>query len=357
MRRIYLVRHGQPAFPDGVKLCLGVTDVPLGRMGRMQAALAGAELASAGLSAVFASPLSRAAQTAGYIAPDFRCLDDLREAYEGDWEGLSFGEIRARWPELYRLRGEDPGLPPPGSESYESRRGRFSAALDAALENSSGDIAAVAHSGVIKAFLGGVLCIPPREFMALPLPYGSVTALREDGGVFSVEYIGRAPHPPLSDGLCETLMECAGAPAEVVSHCRAAADTADRLTAELSSAGLALDGGLVRSAALVHDIARTQPGHAAAGADWLDALGYPAQAEIVRRHMDCPGEALDEAAVVYMADKLTAGRDRVTLRERFEKSEKKCLTPEAKAAHEARRLQAYCIAKKINDTCGKEIIV
>jgi hypothetical protein len=44
--------------------------------------------------------------------------------------------------------------------------------------------------------------------------------------------------------------------------------------------------------------------------------------------MDCPGEALDEAAVVYMADKLTAGsQDRVTLRERFEKSEKKCLTP------------------------------
>jgi putative nucleotidyltransferase with HDIG domain len=356
MRKIYLVRHGDPDFPDGIKLCIGTTDIGLGPLGRMRGALAGAELASAGLSGVFSSPLSRAAQTAGYISSGFLCLDDFREAYEGDWEGLSFDEIRSRWPEFYRLRGDDPGLLPPGSEPYGSRSSRFASGLSLALESSSGSISVVSHSGVIKTFLGGIMGIPAREFMVLPIPYGSVTELCESDGFFSVVSTGRVPHPPLTDELCETLMSCAGAPPEVVSHCRAVAGTADELCAALKCAGLALDGGLIRSAALLHDIARALPEHAAVGAGWLDALGYPAQAEVIRRHMDCPGGSVGESAVVYMADKLTMGSRRVSLRERFEKSKSKCLTAEAISAHEERRKQAYGIAEKINKIYGKDII-
>jgi len=356
MRKIYLVRHGDPDFPDGIKLCIGTTDIALGPLGRMRGALAGAELASAGLSGVFSSPLSRACQTAGYISPGFSFLEDFREAYEGDWEGLPFDEIRSRWPELYSRRGSDPGLLPPGSEPYGSRSSRFSSGLSLALESTSGDIAAVSHSGVIKAFLGGVMNISAREFMALPLPYGSVTEIWENGGVFSVVSVGIVPHPTLTDGLCETLMSCAGTPPEVISHCRTSAAAADELCAALKCSGIALDGGLIRSAALLHDISRTLPEHAAVGAGWLDALGYPDQAEIIRRHMDCPGDSVGEAAVVYIADKLTIGSQRVSLRERYEKSESKCMTAEARCAHEARRKQAYGIAEKINKICGKDII-
>lgn len=35
MRKIYLVRHGDPDFPDGIKLCIGTTDIALGPLGRM----------------------------------------------------------------------------------------------------------------------------------------------------------------------------------------------------------------------------------------------------------------------------------------------------------------------------------
>ena len=31
----------------------------------------------------------------------------LREVSVGRWEGLSFAEIRERWPELYEARGEN----------------------------------------------------------------------------------------------------------------------------------------------------------------------------------------------------------------------------------------------------------
>ena len=44
MRKIYLIRHGKPNFPAGSSMCLGRTELPLGAVGRMQAALLGAEL-------------------------------------------------------------------------------------------------------------------------------------------------------------------------------------------------------------------------------------------------------------------------------------------------------------------------
>ena len=44
-------------------MCLGRTELPLGAVGRMQAALLGAEL-SGEVEAVYSSPLSRAVQTA-----------------------------------------------------------------------------------------------------------------------------------------------------------------------------------------------------------------------------------------------------------------------------------------------------
>ena len=61
-RRVYLIRHGRPDFPDG-SCCLGRTDIPLGTIGHMQSCLAARELEHAGISAVFTSPLSRARET------------------------------------------------------------------------------------------------------------------------------------------------------------------------------------------------------------------------------------------------------------------------------------------------------
>ena len=67
MRKLYLIRHGRPDIPQGKRLCLGRTDIPLGPLGRMQACLLGQELAGR-VSRVFSSPLSRAVQTAEGIS-------------------------------------------------------------------------------------------------------------------------------------------------------------------------------------------------------------------------------------------------------------------------------------------------
>lgn len=151
MKRIYLIRHGLPEFPDGQRQCIGSTDLPLSEEGMLQAS----EMARAlpGVSAVFSSPLTRAMETARAIRWDFTILEGLRELDYGQWEGLTFPEIRRDYPELYAARADNLSLQPPGAESCEAGLARFSAAMEEAAGCSPGDLAVVAHGGVIALFL------------------------------------------------------------------------------------------------------------------------------------------------------------------------------------------------------------
>ena len=105
------------------------------------------------VSAVFSSPLTRAVETARAVCSEYTVLDGLRELDYGQWEGLSFPEIRQNYPELYAARGGDPRLQPPGAESNEAGLSRFSAAMEDAARRSPGDLAVVAHGGIIALFL------------------------------------------------------------------------------------------------------------------------------------------------------------------------------------------------------------
>ena len=101
----------------------------------------------------FTSPLTRAVQTAQAIRSETIILDGLRELDYGAWEGLTFSQIRLRYPALYAARGDDPTLLPPGAESSCCALARFSAAMEEAARRSPGDFAVVAHGGVIALFL------------------------------------------------------------------------------------------------------------------------------------------------------------------------------------------------------------
>ena len=154
MKKVYLIRHALPDFPGGKGMCIGTTDIPLGEKGLIQAAQM-AKLLPA-VTAVFSSPLTRAVQTAQAIGMPMTVLDDLREMYAGEWDGLTFEEIRQRYPELYAARAKDLTIPLPGAESFEDGISRFSAAMKASAEAASGDFAVVAHGGIIAQFLQSV---------------------------------------------------------------------------------------------------------------------------------------------------------------------------------------------------------
>ena len=154
MKKVYLIRHGLPDFPDGKRMCIGTTDIPMGEAGLAQAAQMAAKLPA--VTAVFSSPLTRAVQTAQAIGMPVTILPDLREMHAGEWDGLTFAEIRQRYPELYAARASDLTIPLPGAEDHEEGLHRFAAAMEKAANLAPGDFAAVAHGGIIAQFLQSI---------------------------------------------------------------------------------------------------------------------------------------------------------------------------------------------------------
>jgi alpha-ribazole phosphatase len=108
----------------------------------------------------------------------------------------------------------------------------------------------------------------------------------------------------------------------VISHSVLVAELARMLAERLNDAGLALNLPLIAASGRLHDIARGEPDHAAAGAALLARMGYPLVSAVVAKHMDIrsPGPSVDEADLVYFADKCVEEDRLVSLEERFEKS-------------------------------------
>ena len=344
MRRIYLIRHAHPDFPIGERWCVGGrTDLPLNALGRMQAALLPSMPELRGLRAVFCSSLSRARETALPICPAPRVIAGLEEQDMGLWDGLSFQEIRARFPALYEARENDPSQLPEGAESIEAVRFRMRSALRRCLYESEGDIAVVSHRTALASLIGH------RELLL----HGSVSVLRCDGDRFDLDAVGIRPRPSLTPALAEKLLSAAAPGERVEAHCRAVAAEALRIAQALP---LELDRELLVSSALLHDVARREKGHALSGAAWLRELGYDKAAKITAQHHDWQGEVIDEAAVLFLSDKCVQEDRRVTLAERFAGSEARCSTPEAKAAHAARFETAQRLRGEINALCGKTVV-
>ncbi len=164
----------------------------------------------------------------------------------------------------------------------------------------------------------------------------------------------------LTDNECRALAETVcRLPDKIIGHCRKVAEVADLLTARLNAAGCALDARLIRSAALLHDIARLEKNHALAGARLLEKMGFSALAEIIAVHMQIELDnrpSMDEAQVVYFADKLVAGADLVDMKARFSAKLDKYGHDPAVAENIQHRLQAaLTIQSKIEALTGKPI--
>ncbi|MBC2712633.1 MAG: NTP transferase domain-containing protein [Desulfosarcina sp.] len=164
----------------------------------------------------------------------------------------------------------------------------------------------------------------------------------------------------LTDDECRVLMEkVIVLPRPVIDHCRQVACVAETVASAVNGSGGVIDVPLVQSAARVHDVARLERNHAAAGAGLLNEMGLPAMAAIVAVHMDInvfEDSPLDEAQVVYLADKLVAGSTVVSLSQRFDAKLKKYgHDPKISEKISQRRRAAFNIQNKVERTSGDTI--
>lgn len=135
--RIILVRHGQTAWNAGAgeERFRGRTDLPLDETGLAQASAVARRLKSEPIAAIYASPLSRARQTAVPLAvaldQPIYGDDGLLDINYGQFQGLTHAKAAVAYPELYTLWRATPGqVRFPGGESLADVRARLLALLD-----------------------------------------------------------------------------------------------------------------------------------------------------------------------------------------------------------------------------------
>ncbi|MBQ7886554.1 MAG: histidine phosphatase family protein [Clostridia bacterium] len=194
-KTFYLMRHAQPDYPNGEKMCLGQkNDLPLSEYGFAQAAMLSRMLRSMPIEAVYTSPLLRARQTAAHIAGEGRplyVLDDLIELCGGEWDGLTFAELHKRYPH-YFVHGSGFSNPP-GGETDEHGLARARSALAQIERQTESCAALVAHSGINRILLCSLLGRPLSEKKQVPQGYAAINVLTYSNGVWHAKDVGILP--------------------------------------------------------------------------------------------------------------------------------------------------------------------
>lgn len=165
--RLFLVRHGETAANTEMRY-IGSRDDPLTPHGAWQAVQLAHALRQLPLTAVYTSPLRRAADTAAQIGQacgrEVHIEERLREGSFGEWEGLSRAEVLARSQRDSLLLTQwetDPGALPPGGESLQEVQTRMLDLVGALHQKHAGAwIVLVSHVGPIKALLCAALDVP-----------------------------------------------------------------------------------------------------------------------------------------------------------------------------------------------------
>jgi alpha-ribazole phosphatase len=192
--RLWLIRHGEIEQRARGR-CYGSLDVGLSPNGRLQIAHVAETLEGEPIAAVFSSPRRRALESARAIASACGCpcevLPALREIDFGDFEGIAYDEIAARYPAEYRRWMEEPAkVTFPNGENFSMLQARVLAAFHLIAEQrAGGTVAIVSHGGVIRALVAWALEMPDDCIFRIAQDFAAINLLELTEGTPSVRLL------------------------------------------------------------------------------------------------------------------------------------------------------------------------
>jgi broad specificity phosphatase PhoE len=127
---------------------------------------------------VYSSPRQRAIETVAGLGPP-RVVADLREIDFGALEGLTYDEVAAAHPAVYRRWMEQPtDVQFPGGEHYVDVRARVTAAAAAIrAAHPRGCALIVAHGGTLRTLLAEALRIADADIFRLDVAHASISVI------------------------------------------------------------------------------------------------------------------------------------------------------------------------------------
>ena len=200
MTKVIFIRHGQTEWNvDG--RYQGQSDVQLTAAGKDQAAKLAENFPVSKIDAIYASDLKRAMVTAETVAAGFGLSVQpepaFREISFGKWEGLTYQQIVAEWPEAMDDFLQHPDiLEIPNGETFPAVQQRALAKLEELIARHEGQtIAIVAHGAVLRTILTAALHMPLQYLWSIRQFNTAVNIVRYDAGANpTVELLNSTAH-------------------------------------------------------------------------------------------------------------------------------------------------------------------
>ena len=167
--RVYLVRHGATVLSAEDRFA-GETDVELSETGRQQAGRLAARLSAEPIAAFYASPLSRAMETARILAEphgaEVAPREGLREISHGRWEGRTRAEVERLYPQEYARWETDPYsfAPEAGETGLDVTARALPVLLQIVSEHRDQKVLVVSHKATIRLLVSSLLGFDPRAY-------------------------------------------------------------------------------------------------------------------------------------------------------------------------------------------------
>lgn len=179
--KIYLLRHGEVEAKSKI-LYYGFLDLPLSEKGKKQMEKAGRYLLKDKIDIIYCSDLKRSRDSAEIISKILKNVIvkvefNLREGNFGLWEGLTFDEIKAKYPEELKLWLSDCiNFKVPQGESLKEVAERVKKCFcKIRKENEGKNILIVGHGGVNRIILCEILNLNLLNFYKISQDYGALS--------------------------------------------------------------------------------------------------------------------------------------------------------------------------------------
>jgi phosphoserine phosphatase len=167
--RLFLLRHGE-TLANIEQRYQGQGESHLSELGLEEAGDLSKFLSKEEFCAVYSSTLSRSYETAKIVAKPHNLevtkVKDLQEKYYGDWENLTFNEIKTKYPKIYESWLFNPGKTViPKAETLKKLQSRGVTAIEKLLKKHKGKtFCVVGHGGINRAILFHYMNIELNNF-------------------------------------------------------------------------------------------------------------------------------------------------------------------------------------------------
>jgi len=172
MAEFYLVRHGQTAWNKDARF-RGRKDVPLSEQGAKEAEAVADALEGAGITGIYASPLSRAVQTLAPLAARLGLevvpLEEVIDMNFGEWEGMAVADVQKEYPGLFETWKRAPHqVDFPGGERLDLVQARAMRGISRlSLEHPKEPVAVCSHRVVCKLIILGLFGAKADRFWSV----------------------------------------------------------------------------------------------------------------------------------------------------------------------------------------------